>query len=106
MGGEFSETDVFIAGGGPAGLAAAIAIRQHGLRVVVADFARPPIDKACGEGLMPNTVTALPSLYEKSRAASTSASMFSEGVSRGTSQPGLKMKPPPVPAIEINLALS
>jgi len=59
MGAELSETDVFIAGGGPAGLAAAIAIRQHGLRVMVADFARPPIDKACGEGLMPNTVTAL-----------------------------------------------
>jgi len=48
------ETDIFIIGGGPAGLAAAIAARQHGLDVVVADGARPPIDKPCGEGLMPD----------------------------------------------------
>src|ERR1700684_2289177 len=43
-----------IAGGGPAGLAAAIALRQKGLDVLVADALRPPIDKACGEGLMPD----------------------------------------------------
>jgi len=45
--------DVFIAGGGPAGLAAAIALRQRGAEVLVADALRPPIDKPCGEGLMP-----------------------------------------------------
>jgi menaquinone-9 beta-reductase len=53
------ETDVFIAGGGPAGLAAAIAARLKGFRVAVADPSRPPIDKACGEGLMPEGVAAL-----------------------------------------------
>jgi flavin-dependent dehydrogenase len=52
-------TDVFVIGGGPAGLAAAIAARQQGLRVVVADGATPPIEKACGEALMPDAVTAL-----------------------------------------------
>ncbi|SPF44719.1 Monooxygenase, FAD-binding [Candidatus Sulfotelmatobacter kueseliae] len=52
-------TDVFVIGGGPAGLAAAIAARQCGLRVVVADGARPPIDKACGEGLLPDGLAAL-----------------------------------------------
>jgi flavin-dependent dehydrogenase len=46
--------DALIVGGGPAGLAAAIALRQKGLDVVVADALRPPIDKACGEGLMPD----------------------------------------------------
>ena len=46
-------------GGGPAGLAAAIAARQQGLRVVVADGAKPPIDKACGEALMPDAIAAL-----------------------------------------------
>ena len=56
------DTDVFIAGGGPAGLATGIAIRQRGLRVVLADPAQPPIDKACGEGLMPNTVASLKAL--------------------------------------------
>jgi menaquinone-9 beta-reductase len=54
-----NSTDVFVIGGGPAGLAAAIAARQQGLRVVVADGARPPIDKACGEALMPDAITAL-----------------------------------------------
>jgi flavin-dependent dehydrogenase len=51
-------TDVFVIGGGPAGLAVAIAARQHGFHVVVADGARPPIDKACGETLMPDAITA------------------------------------------------
>jgi flavin-dependent dehydrogenase len=62
MGTEVMKTDVFIAGGGPAGLATGIAIRQRGLRVLVADLARPPIDKACGEGLMPQTVVGLKTL--------------------------------------------
>ncbi len=52
-------TDVLVIGGGPAGLAAAIAARQAGLAVVLADRAQPPIDKACGEGLMPDGVAAL-----------------------------------------------
>ena len=55
-------TDVFVIGGGPAGLAAAIAARQQGFRVVVADGARPPIDKACGEALMPDAISALEKL--------------------------------------------
>ena len=54
--------DVFIAGGGPAGLACAIAAAMHGLSVEVADGMKPPIDKACGEGLMPDTVQALDQL--------------------------------------------
>jgi len=57
-----NSTDVLVIGGGPAGLAAAIAARQQGLRVVVADGATPPIDKACGEALMPDAVTALEKL--------------------------------------------
>jgi len=55
-------TDVFVIGGGPAGLAMAIAVRQRGLRVVVADGAQPPIDKACGEGLLPDALAALAQL--------------------------------------------
>jgi len=62
MGSNILDTDVFIAGGGPAGLATGIAIRQRGLRVVLVDPAQPPIDKACGEGLMPNTAASLKAL--------------------------------------------
>ena len=54
-----SETDVFVIGGGPAGLAAALAVRQIGLDVILADRAQAPIDKACGEGLMPDALEAL-----------------------------------------------
>jgi menaquinone-9 beta-reductase len=54
-----NSTDVFVIGGGPAGLAAAIAARQQGFRVLVADGAKPPIDKACGEALMPDSIMAL-----------------------------------------------
>ncbi len=50
---------VLVIGGGPAGLAAAIAARKKGFEVTVADGAKPPIDKACGEGLLPNTLSAL-----------------------------------------------
>ncbi|HET8924908.1 MAG TPA: FAD-dependent monooxygenase [Candidatus Acidoferrum sp.] len=51
--------DVLVIGGGPAGLAAAIAARRKGFDVTVADGAKPPIDKACGEGLLPDTLRAL-----------------------------------------------
>jgi menaquinone-9 beta-reductase len=56
------DVDVFIAGGGPAGLAGAIAAAREGFRVAVADGRKPPIDKACGEGLMPDTLAALAQL--------------------------------------------
>ncbi|MFY9980576.1 MAG: NAD(P)/FAD-dependent oxidoreductase [Candidatus Sulfotelmatobacter sp.] len=54
--------DIFIVGGGPAGLATAIAARQRGFEVTVADGSRPPIDKPCGEGLMPDACAALSKL--------------------------------------------
>lgn len=54
-----ARAEVFVAGGGPAGLAAAIAARQAGFDVTLADHAHPPIDKACGEGIMPDGLAAL-----------------------------------------------
>jgi menaquinone-9 beta-reductase len=56
------KTDVVVIGGGPAGLAASIALRRKGLRVNVADGAAPPIDKPCGEGLLPDALAALDQL--------------------------------------------
>ncbi len=51
--------DLIVVGGGPAGLATAIAASLKGLRVKVIDARKPPIDKACGEGILPRGVTAL-----------------------------------------------
>lgn len=56
------DTDVFVIGGGPAGLAAGIAAARKGFSVTVADGAEPPIDKPCGEGMMPETQNALKDL--------------------------------------------
>jgi len=52
-------TDVAVVGAGPAGIATAIAASLKGLRVTVLDSRKPPIDKPCGEGLLPQAVTAL-----------------------------------------------
>ena len=57
-----TSTDVFVIGGGPAGLAAAIAARRKGFEVIVADPGGPAHDKACGEGLMPDGIAAARSL--------------------------------------------
>ncbi|WP_111721043.1 NAD(P)/FAD-dependent oxidoreductase [Homoserinimonas sp. OAct 916] len=53
------DVDVLIAGGGPIGLASAIEARLLGLSVAVFEPRTGPIDKACGEGLMPGAVAAL-----------------------------------------------
>ncbi|HKE01700.1 MAG TPA: NAD(P)/FAD-dependent oxidoreductase [Planctomycetota bacterium] len=51
--------DVAVVGGGPAGLAAAIAARLAGLTAAVLESRSPPLDQACGEGLLPSGVAAL-----------------------------------------------
>ncbi len=56
------EAQVVIVGGGPAGLATAIAARRRDLDVLLLERATPPIDKACGEGLMPDGVERLAAL--------------------------------------------
>lgn len=54
--------DAVIVGAGPAGIASAIAASWKGLRVALIDSRRPPIDKPCGEGLLPEAVSSLRSL--------------------------------------------
>lgn len=51
--------DLVIAGGGPSGLAAAIAARLSGMNVLVVEPRAGVIDKACGEGIMPAGVASL-----------------------------------------------
>jgi len=52
-------SDVLVVGGGPAGLAAAIAARAKGFRVSLVDSRKPPMDKPCGEGLLPEAAASL-----------------------------------------------
>lgn len=54
--------DLLVAGGGPAGLATAIRAARAGLETVVVERRCGPIDKACGEGLMPHSVRHLEAL--------------------------------------------
>lgn len=51
--------DILVVGGGPAGLGSAIAAAQKGFRVAVVDSRKPPINKPCGEGLLPEAVESL-----------------------------------------------
>ncbi len=54
--------DLCVIGGGPAGLGVAIEARTRGLDVVLVEGKRPPIDKACGEGIMPRGLARLEAL--------------------------------------------
>ncbi len=54
--------DVAVVGGGPIGLATALHARAAGLDVVVVEPRSAPIDKACGEGLMPSALRRLGAL--------------------------------------------
>ncbi len=51
--------DVVIAGAGPAGLSAGIVLARNGLRVLICDPRPLPIDKACGEGILPHGLAYL-----------------------------------------------
>jgi 2-polyprenyl-6-methoxyphenol hydroxylase-like FAD-dependent oxidoreductase len=51
--------DVLVVGGGPVGLVTALHAHAAGLRVEVLEPRPTPIDKACGEGLMPRAIAAL-----------------------------------------------
>ncbi|OON82951.1 NAD(P)/FAD-dependent oxidoreductase [Streptomyces tsukubensis] len=54
--------DVLVAGGGPAGLATALHATAAGLEAVVVEPRAAPVDKACGEGIMPSGLQALAGL--------------------------------------------
>lgn len=70
------QCDVAIVGGGPAGLAMAIECCARGLSCVVLERAQAPVDKACGEGLMPAGLEALERLGARSLIAADECAPF------------------------------
>lgn len=54
-----TDADVLVVGGGPIGLVAAIEARLAGLTAIVLEPRTGPIEKACGEGLMPGALPLL-----------------------------------------------
>lgn len=54
--------DLLVVGGGPAGLATAVHAALAGMETVVVEPRPGPVDKACGEGVMPSGVRALRAL--------------------------------------------
>lgn len=50
---------ILIVGGGPAGLMTAIALSKHNAEITLIDKSDWPIDKVCGEGIMPSGVRIL-----------------------------------------------
>jgi len=71
--------DLLVAGGGPAGLATAAHAARAGLEVVVLDRRRGPIDKACGEGLMPHTLRHLEALGVRPHGKAFAGITYTDG---------------------------
>ena len=78
MGEEFYEA--LIVGGGPAGLAAGICLGQAGIRTLILEKQTYPIDKACGEGLMPRGLWDLDELGARRHLSPNDAHPF-QGIS-------------------------
>jgi flavin-dependent dehydrogenase len=95
--------DLVVAGGGPVGLATALYAARAGLEVVVREPRPAPIDKACGEGLMPGAVVDLAELgvdppghriegiaYVDGRTGGRAEARFRHGDGRGVRRTALQ----------------
>lgn len=95
-------TDILVAGAGPAGLATALLAARAGFDVRVIDprigagGSPAPVDKACGEGLMPGAVAALRSLGVRPTGREFAGIEYSDGRRRAVADfpagPGLGVR--------------
>jgi flavin-dependent dehydrogenase len=76
--------DLVVAGGGPVGMAVALHAHRAGLDVVVREPRSGPIDKACGEGLMPGAVAELAALGVVPRGHDIAGIHYLDGVGGGS----------------------
>lgn len=72
--------DMLVVGGGPAGLATALRGARSGLEVAVVERRSGPIDKACGEGLMPHTIRQLERLGVQTTGRPFRGISYTDGV--------------------------
>ncbi|MDO5501922.1 MAG: NAD(P)/FAD-dependent oxidoreductase [Actinomycetia bacterium] len=91
-----NEPDLVIVGGGPVGLVAALEARRAGLAVLVIEPRPAPIDKPCGQGIMPAGVGHLRSLGVEPPGAPFTAITYADAHHRATahlrSGPGLGVR--------------
>jgi Dehydrogenases (flavoproteins) len=77
-----ADVDVLVVGGGPVGLVAAAHAARAGLDVAVVEPRSTPIDKACGEGLMPAALAALERLDVRPRGFDVAGIAYCQGALR------------------------
>lgn len=77
--------DLVVAGGGPVGLAVALHAARAGLDVSVREPRQGPIDKACGEGLMPGAVAELEGLGVRPDGRPLAGIRYLDGAGAGRS---------------------
>ena len=84
--------DLAIIGGGPAGTAAALEARRHGLRVAIWERDRFPRDKVCGEFIsseaLPLLQTGIPATVARGTAICCAEFISDNGAARGFPLPG------------------
>jgi flavin-dependent dehydrogenase len=75
-------TDLLVVGGGPIGLATATMAARAGLDVELVEPRRSPVDKACGEGLMPGAARVLRELVGELPGAAITGIRYVDGAGR------------------------
>jgi len=62
--------DALVVGAGPAGLSAAIVLAEHGFTVLACERETLPVEKVCGEGILPETLRCLEAVGVRRHLAS------------------------------------